>query len=174
MLISYVLHILLQLFLHTNIPTDAGTTAMVWTLVEPGVAISAASLITIRPLLRALNFKGFDSTSPSGSHRTPYSGHHTLSLRNDIPVNNLSNPVSSVRRKDAKPLDMKTNLTNATELTKEPRARHEPVSDDNGSEEYILQGTNLDGITRTVDFTINNDARSLENGSTKARELQDV
>ncbi|KUJ14592.1 uncharacterized protein LY89DRAFT_752697 [Mollisia scopiformis] len=38
-----------------------GTTAMVWTLIEPGIAITAASLVTIRPLLRALNLSGFSS-----------------------------------------------------------------------------------------------------------------
>lgn len=35
---------------------------MVWTLVEPGVAIVASSLATIRPLLRAMKVKGFEST----------------------------------------------------------------------------------------------------------------
>ncbi|KAJ2906606.1 putative integral membrane family protein [Zalerion maritima] len=46
-----------------------GTDAMVWTLVEPGVAISAASLVTIRPLLRAWRLKGFESTDRYGSRR---------------------------------------------------------------------------------------------------------
>lgn len=46
---------------------DAGTDAMVWTLVEPGVAIVASSLVTIRPLLRQLRFKGFESTERSRS-----------------------------------------------------------------------------------------------------------
>lgn len=35
---------------------------MVWTLVEPGVAIIASSLATIRPLLRAWKVRGFEST----------------------------------------------------------------------------------------------------------------
>ncbi|TDZ22354.1 hypothetical protein Cob_v004649 [Colletotrichum orbiculare MAFF 240422] len=38
-----------------------GTEAMVWTLVEPGVAIVASSLVTIRPLLRAWKLNGFTS-----------------------------------------------------------------------------------------------------------------
>ncbi|KAH8746846.1 hypothetical protein BGZ57DRAFT_972142 [Hyaloscypha finlandica] len=54
----------------------SGTTAMVWTLVEPGVAITAACLVTMRPLLRALKFPGFES-DPAAQH-TP------LTLRNDI------------------------------------------------------------------------------------------
>ncbi|KAI1072647.1 hypothetical protein LB507_002828 [Fusarium sp. FIESC RH6] len=40
----------------------AGTDAMVWTLIEPGVAIIASSLATIRPLLRAMKIRGFEST----------------------------------------------------------------------------------------------------------------
>ncbi|KAM0813635.1 hypothetical protein AB5N19_13633 [Seiridium cardinale] len=43
----------------------ATTDAMVWTLIEPGVAIVASSLITIRPLLRAWRISGFQSTENS-------------------------------------------------------------------------------------------------------------
>lgn len=43
---------------------------MVWTLIEPGVAIVASSLATIRPLLRALKVRGFESAerTHSGGH----------------------------------------------------------------------------------------------------------
>ncbi|KAL8342614.1 hypothetical protein RB598_004137 [Gaeumannomyces tritici] len=44
----------------------AGTDAMVWTLTEPGVAIMATSLATIRPLLRKLRLPGFGSTGVTG------------------------------------------------------------------------------------------------------------
>ncbi|KAK1594750.1 integral membrane family protein [Colletotrichum navitas] len=40
-----------------------GTDPMVWTLVEPGVAIVASSLVTVRPLLRAWRLSGFASTN---------------------------------------------------------------------------------------------------------------
>ncbi|OTA99639.1 hypothetical protein M426DRAFT_253773 [Hypoxylon sp. CI-4A] len=43
----------------------AGTDAMVWTLIEPGVAIVASSLVTIRPLLRQWRIKGFGSSGQS-------------------------------------------------------------------------------------------------------------
>ncbi|OTA67192.1 hypothetical protein K449DRAFT_211343 [Hypoxylon sp. EC38] len=43
----------------------AGTDAMVWTLVEPGVAIVASSLVTIRPLLRLWKIRGFGTTGQS-------------------------------------------------------------------------------------------------------------
>ena len=44
---------------------DAGTDAMVWTIIEPGLAIVASSLATIRPLLRAMRVRGFESTDHS-------------------------------------------------------------------------------------------------------------
>ncbi|KAI6782908.1 uncharacterized protein J7T54_002067 [Emericellopsis cladophorae] len=40
----------------------AGTDAMVWTIIEPGLAIVASSLATIRPLLRAWRIRGFESS----------------------------------------------------------------------------------------------------------------
>lgn len=43
----------------------AGTDAMIWTLVEPGIAISAASLATIRPLLRRWRIRGFTNSERS-------------------------------------------------------------------------------------------------------------
>ncbi|KAI5461187.1 hypothetical protein BGZ63DRAFT_453992 [Mariannaea sp. PMI_226] len=77
----------------------AGTNAMVWTLVEPGVAIIASSLATIRPLLRAWKIKGFTSTGstygtslsatircdtirPKGGSNMPGFGPHDISLVN--------------------------------------------------------------------------------------------
>lgn len=38
---------------------------MVWTIIEPGLAIVASSLATIRPLLRAMRVRGFESTEDS-------------------------------------------------------------------------------------------------------------
>ncbi|KAI8952467.1 hypothetical protein F4801DRAFT_588939 [Xylaria longipes] len=43
----------------------AGTDAMIWTLIEPGIAISAASLATIRPLLRRWKISGFTHSERS-------------------------------------------------------------------------------------------------------------
>lgn len=47
---------------------------MVWTLVEPGVAIAAASLATIRPFLRKLRIKGFESSGRCSSGRSESKG----------------------------------------------------------------------------------------------------
>lgn len=41
---------------------------MVWTIIEPGLAIVASSLATIRPLLRAMRVRGFESTEDSNKH----------------------------------------------------------------------------------------------------------
>lgn len=75
---------------------------MVWTLVEPGVAIIASSLATIRPLLRRMRVRGFESTGRthpstgfSSSHTTkrqtvtmPGHGHQDVSL--DDVINDTS------------------------------------------------------------------------------------
>ncbi|QUC18860.1 uncharacterized protein UV8b_03101 [Ustilaginoidea virens] len=45
------------------------TDATVWTLVEPGFAIIATSLATIRPLLRSLRIRGFLSTDRASTGR---------------------------------------------------------------------------------------------------------
>lgn len=44
---------------------------MTWTVIEPGVAIIAASLATIRPLLRAMRVHGFGSTGRRTTHSAP-------------------------------------------------------------------------------------------------------
>jgi hypothetical protein len=46
----------------------AGTNALVWTVIEPGVAIVASSLVTLRPLLRSLRIKGFSSYGGKGGY----------------------------------------------------------------------------------------------------------
>ncbi|KJZ68982.1 hypothetical protein HIM_11623 [Hirsutella minnesotensis 3608] len=46
------------------------TDAVVWTLIEPGVAILATSLATIRPLLRIFQIKGFRSSDSSATTTT--------------------------------------------------------------------------------------------------------
>ncbi|KAF5631297.1 integral membrane protein pth11 [Fusarium sp. NRRL 52700] len=88
----------------------AGTDAMVWTLIEPGVAIVASSLATIRPLLRAMRIRGFESTeSTSGTGHSaavrssanrlkpgilimPGFGPEDISLTNMVSQNNTNSP----------------------------------------------------------------------------------
>lgn len=41
---------------------------MIWTIIEPGLGITAASMVKLRPLLRALNIHGFTSDTSSGPY----------------------------------------------------------------------------------------------------------
>lgn len=128
---------------------------MVWTLVEPGVAIIAASLVTIRPLLRTLKLHGFSSDPSSRAYHFSSSRHQQLSLRNDIPDGNWGE--SSI------------SAGGGTELKSTP-SRHawkgrgsvhindklsesSRMGTDAESEEYILE-RGEGGITRTVDVRV--------------------
>ncbi|KAH8667439.1 hypothetical protein BGZ60DRAFT_377245 [Tricladium varicosporioides] len=106
----------------------AGTDAMVWTLVEPGVAICAASLITIRPLLRMLRFPGFD-TNPSNNYNVP---NQHLSFRADLPNSNYTVGVSK-----------NTHSKNKSRSTE--------------AEVYSDEEIMLEGIRRTVKVSVSHD-----------------
>jgi hypothetical protein len=118
---------------------------MVWTLVEPGVAITAASLITIQPLLRALNFTGFGSTGNSSSRNlTPGNisgsiGPNISQRRDDSQIANWSMLSSAVKGPEVPPKD-KGGVGVGTR----------PASDTR-SEEYIFQGV---GPTEQVEERI--------------------
>jgi hypothetical protein len=148
-----------------------GTTAMVWTLIEPGLAITAASLITIRPLLRAMNFTGFNSTGnntsrnlTSNNNLSRSMGQHNLSQRRDNFALENWNALSSVTGPEEAVVKGKGG----------ERIRSEPLSDAE-SEQYILQGRGVedleDGIrqTRTVTVVIDPRSRagSLNKGSSR-------
>lgn len=132
---------------------DAGTAAMIWTLIEPGIAILAASLVTLRPLLRAIKLKGFESDNMYTSHR---STRQNISLRTDVPTENWSNSISVGPYTES--IGGRVNASQSGAKTSDgPRAQARPISE-NGSEEYILQGlgeqSQSKGIKRTVDFTV--------------------
>ncbi|TFB05299.1 hypothetical protein CCMA1212_002508 [Trichoderma ghanense] len=57
---------------------------MIWTIIEPGVAIVASSLATIRPLLRAMKIHGFESTGRTHSARS--SAHARYAAEDSRPV----------------------------------------------------------------------------------------
>lgn len=132
---------------------DAGTAAMIWTLIEPGIAIIAASLVTLRPLLRVIKLKGFESDNIYPSHR---SARQNISLRTDVPMENWTNSISV--RPYIESIGGRVNTQQSgAKITDDARAQERAVSD-NGSEEYILQGLDKQsrskGIKRTVDFTV--------------------
>ncbi|KAL7812219.1 hypothetical protein V8C26DRAFT_205814 [Trichoderma gracile] len=62
----------------------SATEVMIWTIIEPGVAIVASSLATIRPLLRAMKIHGFESTGRTHSHPSAHARY--ASAAEDRPV----------------------------------------------------------------------------------------
>ena len=141
-----------------------GTTAMVWTLIEPGIAITAASLITIRPLLRALNFAGFSSTGYTSSRNVTSNNNMSRSMGQQ----NLSQPRDDFALANWNALSSVTGPKEATAkgtIKETTRVISEPVSDAE-SEQYILQGNMVEdgerGIrqTRTVTVIIDPQSRS--------------
>ncbi|KAF8860571.1 hypothetical protein BDZ45DRAFT_724503 [Acephala macrosclerotiorum] len=137
-----------------------GTTAMVWTLVEPGVAITAASLVTIRPLLRSLNFTGFESDDSYQNDYYIHSRNQHLSLRNDVPVDNWTAGTVSSGGTELKKVGSRNpleRLKGSISDIKEVRG----IEADAGSEEYILEGPEAgEGIRRTIDIRVEHDRTS--------------
>lgn len=76
----------------------AGTDAMMWTLIEPGVAIVAASLATTRPLLRAMRLKGFESTGRTGKSADVRSGVSNRSRQHTI--DDIESRIANSKRGD--------------------------------------------------------------------------
>lgn len=120
---------------------------MVWTLIEPGIAITAACLVTMRPLLRCLNLRGFESI--------PAEQHTPLTLRNDISSGGHWSTISSHGGGDHKRSFSLTAMerlkTRNTNLGVEEWGEEAGV----GSEVF-----SLDGITRTVHIRVDHDRAS--------------
>lgn len=80
---------------------------MVWTLIEPGVAIIASSLATIRPLLRRMRVRGFESTDRTPSNGAASSHTHTKRTvsfmpghgPNDVSLDDVANDTSDLPKK---------------------------------------------------------------------------
>ncbi|EGX91448.1 hypothetical protein CCM_05606 [Cordyceps militaris CM01] len=139
----------------------SATDALLWSMVEPGVAIIASSLATIRPLLRVLKIRGFEST-----HRTPSTGLSGKSKKqssmpgygpNDVSLHRVT-VVDSESRSEAMaydeyhrhaaglsshppPLDFNPDpvLGNKVSISA-GGGNHTRVRDDSKSEMYIIEG----------------------------------
>lgn len=111
---------------------------MTWSVVEPGTAITAASLVTIRPLLRAFHITGFKSSNTVSSR--PTQGQN-ISLRSGFQPEFGNAQSSGDPRRESSPWPPVPGLKRTTV------AHSEEVSD-GGSEEYILEGP---GRARTVE-----------------------
>jgi hypothetical protein len=116
----------------TNAPPVAGTDAMVWTLVEPGVAIVASSLATIRPLLRALRIRGFESTGRAAATRSG---------------TNRSFALAAYPKRDPEAQAIRSTMAEAPSTTPEPepetpteeRSRRAQTK----SEVFVIEGSRL-------------------------------
>ena len=129
--------------------------AMVWTLIEPGIAIIAASLVTIRPLLHAWHITGFGSTKNSSSYGLTGYGRGGISLRGDIPHSNTWNlsTVESQANGGTSNAQISRSGSMADRLKNQKSVRIKEVPLDSASEEHILEG-----IVRTVDVTVSRDS----------------
>lgn len=156
---------------------DAGTDAMVWTLVEPGVAIVASSLATIRPLLRAMRISGFESqpdtygTGRSSGSRSAYNYLQQYKAkrasaalpahygpRDPITEDDIENEGGTTIEMDSKnPFSSAREVGDSTvgELTDTNYTSHRvsikkpggPVASDSLSEVYVIEGNRSASLT---------------------------
>jgi hypothetical protein len=83
---------------HLIVYQVSGTDALIWSIVEPGISITAASIVTLRPLLRAMKVVGFGSSGQS-RHITRSTGVYTRSqeLRSLPPLSGGINTQTDIR-----------------------------------------------------------------------------
>ncbi|KAI1126072.1 hypothetical protein F5Y10DRAFT_279079 [Nemania abortiva] len=117
----------------------AGTDAMIWTLVEPGIAISAASLATIRPLLRKYRIGGFTHSSRSGGTGAQSQGQGSRIKR--------GSKMPGFGSRDVTPVDIElgpaysgkhlfsTTVIPTSKFTTHPPKAYSPHSDEYGARE---------------------------------------
>lgn len=125
----------------------ASTDALLWTIVEPGIGIIAASIVTLRPLLKAWKVSGFSANTDS--RQTPAGG-----------ISGSHGPYSRSQELDELPganSNASTNRRSKLSVTGKGgvRTRAQPVladaSSDTGSEDFILaRGSTIDMIRGAV------------------------
>ncbi|PHH63449.1 hypothetical protein CDD81_5828 [Ophiocordyceps australis] len=157
----------------------SATDAMIWTLVEPGVAIIASSLATIRPLLRAMRVKGFTSTdrtpASDGTHsgkRNAYNS-NTHGTQNstvayglqDVELHNIGEGVETWNN------DFPTNHIGLTRDDVHPddavaRRAQTRLYNDPKSEVYVIEGNRTSSLSTDESYygsrTLDNSMRDLE------------
>lgn len=128
---------------------------MVWTLIEPGVAIIASSLATIRPLLRRMRVRGFESTDRTPSNTGAASTHtkRTASSMpgygpNDVSLDQVANNTSVQPKKPTTTSSHQVGFDayhqQALEMTKKsntaPQTNLERRPSEAPSEVYVIEG----------------------------------
>lgn len=127
---------------------------MVWTLIEPGVAIIASSLATIRPLLRRMRIRGFESTDRTPSNTGAASTHtkRTASSMpgygpNDVSLSEVANDTSALPKKSTamstRQVGFDAYHQQALQMTKDgtaPQTNPERRPSEAPSEVYVIEG----------------------------------
>lgn len=146
-----------------------------WTIVEPGLSIVAASVVTLRPLLRAMKISGFSSTdtyatgyadraqqSHSNFSRPGAQGYVRSRELDELPLQNVRTVITRAdgTKGLSKPLpviagDGRTGT--GTSKASQVLGREDEVSDV-GSEDFIIHSHTQHGITRTNTVTVSRDA----------------
>lgn len=151
------------------------TNAMVWTIIEPGIAIVAASLVTIRPLLNALHFKGFNSSKNTSGY-AQYSGRedgiHLGGNNRWANTSFVEADAQSGMKKAGKDLERSANIIGSSKISskssKDTASSSPPVTltvpekshnykvrdapaGDASSEEYMLDGPR---VVKTYNVTV--------------------
>ena len=120
----------------------ASTDTMIWTIIEPGLGITAASAVTLRPLLRALKIRGFSSTNTSEA----YANARVARPSARGGSNGMPNLEAGSTYGKGQELDMDGMLNHSRVLAngssiKLPSIVKPYSRSDNGSQDFILQST---------------------------------
>lgn len=120
----------------------ASTETMIWTIVEPGLGITAASAVTLRPLLRACKIPGFSSANTSEAYANARGARPSAQGGG----NSMPNLEAGSSYGQGQELDMDDMLKHSRVLAngssiKLPSLVKPYARSDNGSQDFILQPT---------------------------------
>lgn len=118
---------------------------MTWTVVEPGLAIVASNLATVRPLLRAMRIRGFNSTEQHQYAYVSSQNHENSTSRYNQPsaslarshsprsINEIAAPETH-SMEDSRPYEGQAEVETFTGQDENDIQTHGPTRDPRGSE----------------------------------------
>ncbi|OAA45464.1 integral membrane family protein [Metarhizium rileyi] len=133
------------------------TDATIWSLVEPGVAIIASSLATIRPLLRALKIRGFQSTGKytssgvSGATRYAHGSRNTHGSMpgygpHDVTLHNMA------KKSDSRPKQTDITMDDYHNQIQGSGQNSSATSSDTTSATFVAEGAERSPLSVTHDL----------------------
>lgn len=140
---------------------------MIWSLVEPGVAIIASSLATIRPLLRALKIRGFLSTDKypsSGISGAARYGRGSRNTRGSMPGQGPTDvSLHSVTKKsEIRPKYVGFTIDESHEEIPTTSQNSGDAPSDARSETFVIEGTENSPTLSTHDLRPVDELADLE------------